>query len=330
MRNEIRRKRGRKNRKRYRLAAGILAVLAAVLAVWGAISLRDTDSIPLSGGSRSIVMERVQPDIDLSGLNSGAAVLIRVSDGQVMAQLRQDERIFPASMTKMMTCIVAIESIDDLESEIRLPEEIFTALYAEGASMAGFLPGEHVKIIDLLYGIILPSGGECSMAVAEYAAGSEEAYVEMMNQKAQELGMENTHFENVTGLHDENHYSTVKDLAVLLQYALQNSTFEEIFCSREHLTAPTDGHPDGLMLRSSMFRQQEDWTVGKGEIRGGKTGFTDEAGLCLASVAMIGDEKYIAVTAGAEGDHSTEPYHVLDAFYLYGQLDNRWRAVKEE
>lgn len=69
-------------------------------------------------------------------------------------------------MTKMMTCIVAVESIDDLESEIRLPEEIFPALYEEGASMAGFLPGEHVKIVDLLYGIILPSGGECSMAVA--------------------------------------------------------------------------------------------------------------------------------------------------------------------
>ena len=111
-------------------------------------------------------------------------------------------------MTKTMTCIVAVESIDDLESEIRLPEEIFPALYEEGASMAGFLPGEHVKIVDLLYGIILPSGGECSMAVAEYAAGSEEAFVEMMNEKAREVGMENTHFENATGLQNENHYST--------------------------------------------------------------------------------------------------------------------------
>ena len=82
--------------------------------------------------------------------------------------------------------------------------------------------------------------------------------------------MENTHFENATGLQNENHYSTVKDLAVLLQYALQNSTFEEIFCSREHLTAPTDGHPEGLMLRSSMFRLQEDWTVEKEKVRFGE------------------------------------------------------------
>ena len=328
------RKRSGRRPWRYIPAAGIVAVFAAVLTLYGVSRFAGSEhSSFLSGyGDRILAMERVQPNIELSGLNSEAAILLRVSDGQVLAQMNQEKRIYPASMTKMMTCIVAVESIDDLESEIRLPEEIFPALYEEGASMAGFLPGEHVKIVDLLYGIILPSGGECSMAVAEYAAGSEEAFVEMMNEKAREVGMENTHFENATGLQNENHYSTVKDLAVLLQYALQNSTFEEIFCSREHLTAPTDGHPEGLMLRSSMFRLQEDWTVGKGkgEIRGGKTGFTDEAGLCLASEAMIGDEKYIAVTAGAEGDHSTEPYHVMDAFYLYGQLDNRWQAVKEE
>ena len=149
-------------------------------------------------------------------------------------------------------------------------------------------------------------------------------------EKAQELGMKNTHFENSTGLHDENHYSTVGDLALLLQYAVKNETFEEIFCSREHFVESTDGHPEGLMMRNSMFKLRDDWTVENGEIRGGKTGFTDEAGLCLASEAMIGNEKYIAVTAGAEGNHSTEPYHVLDAFYLYGQLDNRWKVRTDE
>ena len=183
------RKRSGRRPWRYIPAAGIVAVFAAVLMLYGVSRFAGSEhSSFLSGyGDRILAMERVQPNIELSGLNSEAAILLRVSDGQVLAQMNQEKRIYPASMTKMMTCIVAVESIDDLESEIRLPEEIFPALYEEGASMAGFLPGEHVKIVDLLYGIILPSGGECSMSVAEYMAGSEEAFVEMMNEKAREL-----------------------------------------------------------------------------------------------------------------------------------------------
>ena len=329
-RKEIRRKYGR-NRRRSRLpAAVILTVLAAGGIIWGAGRLVGGDGVRPIGAGTSLVMEYAKQEIDLSGLHSRAGIIVRLSDGEVIAETQRDERIYPASLTKIMTCLLAIENIDDLEAEIRLPEEIFPELYAENASMAGFLPGEHVKIIDLLYGIILPSGGECSTAAAGYASGSEEAFVELMNEKAQELGMKNTHFENSTGLHDENHYSTVGDLALLLQYAVKNETFEEIFCSREHFVESTDGHPEGLMMRNSMFKLRDDWTVENGEIRGGKTGFTDEAGLCLASEAMIGNEKYIAVTTGAEGNHSTEPYHVLDAFYLYGQLDNRWKVRTDE
>lgn len=96
--------------------------------------------------------------------------------------------------------------------------EIFDELYAQNASMAGFLPGENAKIIDILYGNILPSGGECSIALAEYVAGSEQAFVELMNEKAKDLGMNNTHFMNATGLHNESHYTTVKDIGILLQY----------------------------------------------------------------------------------------------------------------
>lgn len=307
-----------------------LTVLAAGGIIWGAGRFVGEDSVRPIGAGTSLVMKYAQQEINLSELHSSAGIVVRLSDGEVIAETQRDERIYPASLTKIMTCLLAIENIDDLEAETRLPEEIFPSLYAENASMAGFLPGEHVKIIDLLYGIILPSGGECSTAAAGYAAGSEEAFVELMNEKAQELGMKNTHFENSTGLHDENHYSTVGDLALLLQYAVKNETFEEIFCSREHFVEPTDGHPEGLMMRNSMFKLRDEWAVENGEIRGGKTGFTDEAGLCLASEAMIGNEKYIAVTVGAEENHGTEPYHVLDAFYLYGQLDNRWEVRIDE
>ena len=208
-----------------------------------------------------------------------------------------------------------------MEATITLEPEIFNELYAQNASMAGFLPGENAKIIDILYGNILPSGGECSIALAEYVAGSEQAFVELMNEKAKDLGMNNTHFMNATGLHNESHYTTVKDIGILLQYALKNQTFNDIFQSRSYFVAPTNQHLSGFTFYSSMFKLRDQWELDEGEIVGGKTGYTDEAGLCLASEAIVNGRKYIAITVNAEGNHNTEPFHVYDAFYLYDQLE---------
>ena len=211
----------------------------------------------------------------------------------------------------------------NLEATITLEPEIFDELYAQNASMAGFLPGENAKIIDILYGNILPSGGECSIALAEYVAGSEQAFVELMNEKAKDLGMNNTHFMNATGLHNESHYTTVKDIGILLQYALKNQTFNDIFQSKSYFVAPTDQHLSGFTFYSSMFKLRDQWELDEGEIVGGKTGYTDEAGLCLASEAIVNGRKYIAITVNAEGNHNTEPFHVNDAFYLYNQLQSQ-------
>lgn len=187
--------------------------------------------------------------------------------------------------------------------------------------MAGFLPGEKVRAIDLLYGALLPSGAECCIGLADEISGSEENFVKKMNQRADQLGMSNTHFTNSTGLQNENHYSTVKDLSLLLDYALQNQTFREIFTSSRHSTAATNKHPDGITFTSTLSQNLKDQTLPGGKILGGKTGFTDEAGLCLASLAQIGGKEYILVTAGAEGDHKTEPYDIDDAREVYQRLN---------
>ncbi|WKB36567.1 hypothetical protein QS257_05870 [Terrilactibacillus sp. S3-3] len=134
----------------------------------------------------------------------------------------------------MMTAIVAIENLPDLKKEITLTHSVFQGLSEADASMAGFQPGENVRAIDLLYGALLPRGAESCVGLADYVAGSEKDFVGMMNQKAADLGMHNTHFENSTGLQNENHYTTVKDLAILLSYALQNDTFREIFFLLHH------------------------------------------------------------------------------------------------
>ena len=258
--------------------------------------------------------------ISSDSLHSPNVILIRLSDHIVLMQKNSEEKIYPASLTKMMTAIVAIENLPDLKEEIKLTNSTFQELYEADASMAGFQPGEQVKAIDLLYGVMLPSGAESCIGLADQIAGSEQDFVKIMNQKAADLGMDNTHFENTTGLHDENHYTTVKDLSILLRYALQNDTFREIFTSSRHSTQPTNKHPGGITFYSTMFEDFNNQSIISGEILGGKTGYTDEAGLCLASLAKVDEQEYILITADAKGDHDSEQYNITDAFAVYNSI----------
>lgn len=258
--------------------------------------------------------------LSTEGMYSSNAYLVRLSDGEVLLNQNAQQQIYPASMTKIMTAIVGIENIPDLNTQITLSPEMFDSLYAQHASMAGLSPGETLPAIDLLYGVMLPSGAEACMGIAEYLAGSEAAFADMMNQKAAELGLTNTHFVTCTGLHDPNHYTTCEDIEKLLEYALQNETFRQIFTSSVYTTSPTAEHPDGVTFQSSVSLKTGDLTLTTGKVEGGKTGFTDEAGLCLASAAEIGDEEYILVTAGAQGNGYTDPYHIIDAYMIYNQI----------
>ena len=270
--------------------------------------------IPTSSKPKSSVL--LSPD----QLNSSSAILIQLSEDTVLMEKNSEDKIYPASLTKMMTAIVAIENLPDLKEEIKLTDSMFQGLYEADASMAGFQPGEEVRAIDLLYGAILPSGAECCIGLADRIAGTEQIFVEMMNQKADELGMDNTHFENVTGLHNENHYTTVKDLAILLSYALQNDIFREIFTSSCHYTPPTNKHSDGITLYSTMFEKLDNQNLIDSEIIGGKTGYTNEAGLCLASLAKVGGQEYILISVGANGDHNSEQYNISDALTVYSNI----------
>lgn len=260
------------------------------------------------------------PTVDLSTIDSKSAILVRLSDMTSVAEKEADQRIYPASMTKIMTAVIGLENLSDTQQTISISREMYDRLYVEGASMAGFAPGDQVKAIDILYGVMLPSGAECCVGLAEHLFGSEEAFVHKMNEKAQELGMADTHFVTSTGLHDPEHYTTVRDLTKLLNYALRNETFRTIYCSHEYTTSPTAGNPQGLHFLSTMFKKMESNAVTGGEIEGGKTGYTGEAGQCLASLAMIDGTEYILVTAGAQGSPSTDPYHVWDAQAVYGQI----------
>lgn len=252
-----------------------------------------------------------------NNITSEYAILLNVEDNTVMASRNADEIIYPASMTKIMTLLVAAENIEDMNDTFTMTYEIIAPLVEMDASRAGFSEGETVTLWDLMYGIALPSGADASVAIATYVSGSEEAFVELMNEKAEELGLENTHFVNTSGLHDEDHYSTVTDIALLMTAVMENDICQEVLSTYQYTTTATDEHPDGIVLESTMFTRMSGDEVEGITIEAGKTGYTDASGHCLVSYAT--DEEgngYVAVVANS----TTYWNSVYDTFAIYGLI----------
>lgn len=258
--------------------------------------------------------------VDLGSLYSENAILIDEKTGKTIAEKNSTKQIYPASLTKIMTVLIGAENLKDLQKEVTIPAEIQGALIENHASVAGFEMGEKVKAEDLLYGAILSSGADCCMTIAREVAGTEEEYLKLMNKKAEELGLKHTHFADVSGFHHEDNYSTVEDLAKLLREALQNKEFYKVFTTDTYTTTATKEHPDGIELKSTLYKNLDTMEVTGGKILGGKTGYTDAAGLCLASLAEINGRKYVLVTAKADGNLFTEGFHVTDAVKVYEQI----------
>ena len=266
-------------------------------------------------------------ELDLSGINSSTAVLMEARSGEVIGELNGEQQMYPASMTKIMTAILSIENLDNLDQEITITNDMVADLYVQDAMQAGFQPNETVRAIDLLYGVMLPSGAECCVALADTVAGSVSDFVTLMNEKAEKLGMTGTHFSSISGLHREDHYSTARDIALLLRYAIKNSTFRKIIESPYYSTPGTNIHPEGITFYSTMFKNLSDPSVTGGEILGGKTGYTNVAGHCLASFAEIDGVEYILVTGGAAG---TGISHINDAVTIYNRLGEAALAFKQQ
>ncbi|MBR2668545.1 MAG: D-alanyl-D-alanine carboxypeptidase [Solobacterium sp.] len=219
--------------------------------------------------------------------------------GQELLNDHGEERIYPASMVKMMTAILAIEHYPDTSHRITLTRDMIGGFIADGASIVGYLINDSPTILDLLYGTLLPSGADCANSLAFAVSGNTEDFVKLMNQKAEELGMYNTHFMNPTGLHDDNQYSTCHDIGLLLSYCLKDPLFTEIIGSREFTGTPVLSHAYGVRFSSAVYYSMSRGVVGK-DIEGfigGKSGYTIPAGRCLASAAQINGMHVICVTA---------------------------------
>ena len=229
------------------------------------------------------------------------AFLMDVASGTAIAERLPDERIYPASMTKVMTLIVAYEELESFDQTFTFTAALINPLVEANASRAGFAAGETVPVIDLFYAAALPSGADATTALAEMVAGSEAAFAERMNAKAAEMGLRATHFVNASGLHDDNHYSTLREVAAIFSYAMQIEPLREIMSAYQYTTASTPQNPEGIRLSSTLFSYLSGDELPGMKIITGKTGYTLEAKRCLVSMAVRDDgREFIAVIVGGE------------------------------
>lgn len=228
--------------------------------------------------------------------NNGSAAVI---------QKNVFERLYPASITKVMTALLAVK-YGDLDAEVTVGEEV--RITEQGASLAKLMPGDTLTLRQLLYGLMLPSGNDAGAAIAVFMDGSIEAFADRMNQEAHLLGAEGTHFMNPHGLHDENHYTTAYDLYLIFHEALKYPEFREVIHTAQYTAEYTDAK--GESVRQSWSNSNKYLTGEQGmpeglSMIGGKTGTTKAAGYCLlmASEDTAGEE-YISVVLKSESRSS--------------------------
>lgn len=233
-------------------------------------------------------------------VTSTRALLVDADNRTVLYQRGAGDRISPASMTKVLTLLVAAEHVSNLDDTFTITREITDYSYSHDCSAVGFDENETVTVRDLLYGTILPSGGDAAAGLAYYVSGSLDGFVELMNQKLQELGISGSaHFTNCVGLYDDNHYCTLYDLAVIMTAAMDNPLCSEILNARTYTTSATEQHPDGIIISNWFLRRIEDKDT-HGEIIGAKTGYVVQSGNCAVSVSRSNSgRRYICVTADA-------------------------------
>ena len=308
----------RKERLKKLLTRGA-AVLAAVAVIGGAarVSLSRARSSD-SGDAQAAVVNAVVPPVEETApavfqpqesadtvlltpgtLSSSYAVLIDVASSKILSEQNARVAISPASMTKIMTILVASEHVKNLDDTFPITIDITDFSYSHDCSAVGFSLGEEPTVRDLFYGTILPSGADAAVALADYVAGSQEAFVELMNEKLDELGLSaSSHFTNCVGLYDQDHYTTVYDMAMILKAAYDDDLCRQVLSAHTYTTSKTAQHPEGISLSNWFLRRIEDKDSGGLTVECAKTGFVNQSGNCAASIASDADGNiYLCVTA---------------------------------
>lgn len=258
------------------------------------------------------------PDCTLSPdqIISETAVMIDADTGQVLFEKDMNRKMFPASLTKIMTAILALEN-GDMDSILTADQEIIDDVYSYGleTSHIALTVGERISLKDALYACLLESANDATALIAKSIGGSLDHFVEMMNEKAQELGAGNTHFVNSHGLHDDNHYTTAYDLALITKYALTLPDFEKIISTDQYTMAPTNNQESeryfwnqNQMIQSSYYYDED--------VVGGKLGWTEEANNTMMALGERDGRRLICVLLKSVAANAK--YQDCEALLNYG------------
>lgn len=249
-------------------------------------------------------------------LHYQSALVYDMTDEKYLYSLAPEEKRSIASLTKVMTTITALENINNLDEKVTITSEMLS-LVRWDASIAGLKVGDEVTYRDLLYASILPSGADATISLGILTSGSIDNFVTKMNELAKKIGMTNSHFVNVHGLDEEGHYSTAEDIKKLLQYALKNPTFKEIYTTKKYTLT------NGLVVKSTVQKVTDVTSIDTSRIIGSKTGFTLNAGQCISAIFLSNQHEILLITLGAtkEGNQS---FHVTDALELIDFIDENY------
>lgn len=248
--------------------------------------------------------------LDGMTVQAKAAILVDPDTDEILYELNAHDKMYPASITKVMTCLLTLEAIDrgelSLEQTVTASQAIHTGI-GDNASTADIKVGEEIRIIDLLYAALIPSANEACNVMAEAVSGDIASFVELMNQRAAKLGMTGTHFANTHGYHDDNHFTTAYDVYLMSKEAMTHETFRTIVSSLNYTMPATNMHPEERIVRSTNALISN-WNT-RGYLyqyaTGVKTGHTPEAGYCLSAAATKEDRSLISVVMGCEREPGT-------------------------
>ncbi len=250
-------------------------------------------------------------------LSSQYVYMVNIDADIPVYELDAEKITYPASLTKIMTCILAIEKAESLDEIVTVPSGLFDDIYADGGVNMALKTGEEISVGDLLRATMIRSACDSASLLAYYVSGSIDNFADLMNEKAAELGAKSTHFVNAHGLHDDNHYTTAKDMYLIAKYALQNSIFCDII-SQHSCTIPATNKSEERYFTTTMALEDPSSVHYYPYVTGVKSGFTDQAGRCLITKAEKNGANYILVTLGANLDKYYEDNRAFnDAVTLY-------------
>ena len=254
--------------------------------------------------------------LDYPSINSKIVEVYDINDDKVLYEVDSNKQTSIASLTKIATTITAIENIKNLDEQVTITSNILSTVSSD-ASKAGLKVGDKVTYRDLLYASMLPSGADATNSIAILSSGSIDNFVAKMNELAKKLKLENTHFVNVTGLDKDGHYSSADDVRKLLNYALKNELFRQIYTTKEYTLS------NGLKVKSTVndkYGKNNDVS----KIIGSKTGFTGNAGYCLSSLSNINGHEMLIIVLNAS-HIGNNYYNIVDTVDLINFMNESYK-----